>query len=229
MRPNVARRARRERPAGKTCRGEARVRGHDPPAARGGFNGGDPSTVQPIADDLRAAGYRVVVVPYRKENPTGNVLGEIETVERHAENAKLRGPVVAYGVSSGGTLAAALASKGAVDGAVVAGGPMNLLTWFSLDGYFASQRYWSELGMSREDRRAASPYYRLAGEQSPQLMQFGDIDPLVSIMQGIEYWRVSVKDQADSKLTIMTLVPHTYQVRYRAEALRWLQQRWPAR
>lgn len=195
----------------------------------GGFNGGEPSTVAPIANDLRADGYRVVVVPYRKRNPTGNILGEIETVRDYAENAKLRGRVVAYGVSSGATLAAALASGGEVDGAVVAGGPMNLLTWFSLDGYFTSQRYWADLGMSRADRIQASPYYRIAGKQSPQLMQYGDIDPLVNVEQGISYWRAARKGQRDTSITVMTLAPHTYPERFRRQARAWIRQRWPPR
>ena len=192
----------------------------------GGFNGGDPSTVAPIAKDLRDDGYRVIVVPYRNRNPTGNVLGEIETVRDYAENAKLRGPVVTYGVSSGATLAAALASTGEVDGAVVAGGPMNLLTWFSLDGYFASQRYWAELGMSRADRMRASPYYRINGRQGPQLMLYGDLDPLVNVEQGISYERVASKGQPDTSITVMPLSPHTYPERFRRMARAWIMKRW---
>jgi acetyl esterase/lipase len=195
----------------------------------GGFNGGDPSTVAPIASDLRDDGYRVIVVPYLDRNPTGNVLGEINTVKSYAENAKLRGPVVTYGVSSGATLAAALASRGEVDGAVVAGGPMNLLTWFSLDGYLASQRHWIELGMSREDRRSASPYYRIAGKQSPQLMLYGDIDPLVSVEQGISYARVARRGQPDTTLKVMTIALHTFTERFRRQARAWIRQRWAPR
>jgi acetyl esterase/lipase len=195
----------------------------------GGFNGGDPSTVAPIAKDLRDDGYRVVVVPYREPNPTGNILGEIDTVRDYVENAKLRGPVVTYGVSSGATLAAALASRGEVDGAVVAGGPTNLLTWFSLDGYFASQRYWSQLGMSRADRVSASPYYRIAGKPSPQLMLYGDLDPLVNVEQGISYARVARKDQPDTTLKVMPLSPHTFPERFRRMAHAWIRQRWPPR
>ncbi|HEX8156866.1 MAG TPA: alpha/beta hydrolase [Solirubrobacteraceae bacterium] len=195
----------------------------------GGFNGGDPSTVAPIAKDLRDDGYRVIVVPYRDRNPTGNVLGEIDTVKDYADNARLRGPVVAYGVSSGATLAAALASRGEVDGAVVAGGPTNLVTWFSLDGYFASQRYWNQLGMSREDRRNASPYYRIGGRQTPQLMLYGDIDPLVNVEQGISYARAARRGQADTTLKVMTLSPHTYSERFRRMARAWITQRWPPR
>ncbi|MEA2232974.1 MAG: hypothetical protein QOD83_2790 [Solirubrobacteraceae bacterium] len=195
----------------------------------GGFNGGDPSTVAPIATGLRDDGYRVIVVPYRDRNPTGNVLGEIDTVKDYADNARLRGPVVAYGISSGATLAAALASRGEVDGAVVAGGPMNLVTWFSLDGYFASQRFWNQLGMSREDRRNASPYYRIEGRQSPQLMLYGDIDPLVNVEQGISYARAARRGQSDTTLKVMTLSPHTYPERFRRMARAWITQRWPPR
>jgi acetyl esterase/lipase len=195
----------------------------------GGFNGGDPSTVAPVASDLRDDGYRVIVVPYRDRNLTGNVLGEIETVKGYAENAKLRGPVVTYGVSSGATLAAALASRGEVDGAIVAGGPMNLLTWFSLDGYFASQRFWTDLGMSREDRINASPYYRIEGRQSPQLMLYGDIDPLVNVEQGISYARVARRDQPDTSIKVMPIAPHTYPERFRRLARDWIKQRWQPR
>lgn len=195
----------------------------------GGFNGGDPSTVAPVAKDLRDHGYRVIVVPYRDRNPSGNILRSINIVRDYAENAKLRGPVVTYGISSGATLAAALSSIGEVDGAVVAGGPMNLLNWFSLDGYFASQRYWNDLGMSREDRRRASPYYRVSGKQSPQLMLYGDLDPLVSVEQGISYARVSRRGQRDTSITVMTLAPHTYPERFRRQARAWIMKRWPPR
>jgi len=50
----------------------------------GGFTGGSPASVQPLADDLRAAGYDAIAVDYRSENPTGNILGEIATVRRRA-------------------------------------------------------------------------------------------------------------------------------------------------
>lgn len=195
----------------------------------GSFNGGNPSTVAPLARDLRGDGYRVIVVPYRDRNPNGNILDQIDTVKGYAANAKLRGPVVTYGVSAGATLAAALASRGEVDGAIVAGGPMNLLTWFSLDGRLAGQRYWIELGMSREDRRNASPYYRIAGKQSPQLMLYGDIDPLVNVEQGISYARVARKGQPDTSIKVMPFSAHWFPERFRSQARAWIRQRWAPR
>jgi acetyl esterase/lipase len=194
----------------------------------GGFNGGHPGSVEPIARDLRAAGYNAIAVPYRDENPTGNVLGEIATVRRYAQQAASHGPVVTYGVSAGGTLAAALAATGEVAGAVVAGGPTNLLTWTTVSP-LTIPSYWQNLGMSVADRRAASPYFRLTGRQSPQLLLYGDIDPIVTIDQGVNYYRAARKGQADTMYTLMNLAPHTFPQPYRAEARAWIQRHWPVR
>ena len=192
----------------------------------GGFNGGEPATVEPLAADLRGAGYHVIVVPYRDENPNGNILGEIATVNRYAKDAAAKGPVIAYGVSAGGTLAGALAARGEVAGAVVAGAPTNLLTWFC-PSPLTLPSYWAGLGMSTADRRAASPYFRLNGRQSPQLLLYGDIDPLVTINQGLDYNRAARKGQADTTFTLMTLSPHAYYDQYRVKARQWIQKRWP--
>lgn len=191
----------------------------------GGFNGGNPASVEPLASDLRAAGYTTIAVPYRDENPNGNVLGEIATVRRYAQEAERRGPVVAYGVSAGGSLAAALAAGGEVDGAVDVGGPTNLLTWFGL-APIPTDLYWRSLGMDREARREASPYYRLNGRQSPQLLLYGDIDLIVPVTQGLDYNRLAAKDQPDTTLMLMSLSPHSYWGGYRAMARQWIQARW---
>lgn len=194
----------------------------------GGFNGGEPASVEPIARDLRSAGYNAVAVPYRRDNPTGNVLGEIATVRRWAQAAADRGPVIAYGVSAGGTLAAALAATGEVAGAVVAGGPTNLLTWTCL-APLTIPSYWQALGMSTADRREASPYFRLSSRTSPQLLLYGDIDPLVTIDQGVNYHRAARRAQPDTTYTLMRLAPHTFPVQYRAAARDWITRRWPIR
>lgn len=193
----------------------------------GGFNGGVPSSVEPLAGDLRGAGYHVVAVPYRDDNPDGNILGEIATVRRHAERARAVGQVVAYGVSAGATLAAALAATGDVAGAVVAGGPTNLLTWVCL-APLTSAAYWRSLGMTPADRRAASPIYRLNGRQSPQLLMYGDVDPLVTVDQGLSYQHAARRAQPDTTFTLMTLSPHAFRREYRNQARRWIQARWPA-
>lgn len=194
----------------------------------GGFNGGEPKSVEPIARDLRAAGYNAIAVPYRDENPTGNVLGEIATVRRYAQQAAPRGPVITYGVSAGGTLAAALAASGEVAGAVVAGAPTNLLTWISVTP-LTIPSYWQNLGMSAADRRAASPYYRLSSRSSPQLLLYGDIDPIVTIDQGVNYYRAARRSQPDTTYTLMPLSPHAFREPYRAAAREWIKQRWPIR
>ncbi len=192
----------------------------------GGFNGGQPASVEPIVSELQGAGYNALAVPYRDENPTGNVLGEIATVRRYAREAEARGPVIAYGVSAGGTLAGALAATGEVAGAVVAGGPTNLLTWICVSP-LTLPSYWQNLGMTTADRRAASPYYRVTSRTSPQLLLYGDIDPLVTVDHGINYYRVASKHQADTKFTLMTLAPHTFAQAYRDAARAWIKQRWP--
>jgi acetyl esterase/lipase len=192
----------------------------------GGFIGGSPASVAPLASDLRSAGYDAIAVDYRRGNPTGNVLGEIETVRRQVRAAELRGPVIAYGVSAGGTLAAALAARGEVDGAVVAGGPTNLLSWIGLSP-LPTEGFWQHMGMDHNARREASPIFRLNGAQSPQLLLYGDIDLLVPIDQGLNYERAAVRDQPDTTLTLMPISPHAYWPTYRAMARRWIEARWP--
>jgi translation initiation factor 2 alpha subunit (eIF-2alpha) len=82
--------------------------------------------------------------------------------------------------------------------------------------------------MSRADRRTASPYYRLDGRQSPQLLLYGDVDLLVPLEQGINYYRAAAKGQSDTSLRIMSLTPHTIPPpRYRVQAREWIQARWP--
>jgi acetyl esterase/lipase len=193
----------------------------------GGFAGGDPSSVVPLANDLRAAGYDAIAVDYRTENPNGNVLGEIATVRRKVAAVEGRGPVVLYGVSSGGTLAAALAARGEVAGAVVASGPTNLLTWIGL-APLPTPQFWQRLGMDDNARREASPYYRLDGHQSPQLLLYGDIDLIVPIDQGLSYLHAAQRDQPDTTFRLMGVSPHAYWPSYRTVAREWIEARWPA-
>lgn len=195
----------------------------------GGFTGGSPADVEPIVRDLRAAGYAATAIAYRDENPTGNVLGQIATVRRHARQASARGPVVAYGVSAGGTLAAALAARGEVAGAVVYAAPTNLLTWLCVP-CLTTPGYWSKLGMDAQTRRQASPYFRLSGGQSPQLLLYGDLDHIVPIDQGINYFRASLRGQPDTKLQLMPLALHgIFRQPFPARAREWIQRRWPVR
>ena len=194
----------------------------------GGFIGGGPGSVEPLAADLRAAGYDAVAVDYRSENPTGNVLGEIATVRRRVMEAEVRGPVIAYGVSAGGTLAAALAARGEVAGAVVAGAPTNLLNWIGIAAP-PTQLFWQRMGMDRNARIQASPYYRLNGDASPQLLLYGDVDLIVPIDQGMNYYRAARKVQTDTTFTLMTISPHAYWNSYRTLARQWIEARWPAR
>jgi dipeptidyl aminopeptidase/acylaminoacyl peptidase len=146
-----------------------------------------------------------------------------------ARDAAKRGPVVAYGMSAGATLAAALAATGEVDGAVVAGGPTNLLNWICVSPYLTTARFWRDVGMDRNARRLASPVFRLNGHQSPQLLQYGDIDPLVPIDQGLQYFEAAVKGQPDTSFQLMPISPHTYPAAYRVKAREWIQARWPIR
>ena len=194
----------------------------------GGFIGGSPASVQPLADDLKAAGYNAIAVDYRSENPTGNVLGQIATVRKRVMEFEERGPVIAYGVSAGGTLAAALAATGEVAGAVVAGGPTDLVHWIGLSP-LPTPQFWRRTGMSTADRRRASPVFRLNGDQSPQLLLYGDIDLLVPVEQGLNYNRASLRGQPDTTFMLMPLSPHTFWPSYRHLAKTWIQTRWPAR
>ncbi len=162
--------------------------------------------------------------------PLGNVERAIEDIDRQVKAVK--GPVVLYGVSAGGTLAASLAATGQVAGAINVSGPTDLTRWTTVFPYRKNGlriatvfRYWEDLGMDTAAKRRASPYHRLKGRQSPQLLMYGAADPLVSYDQGNEYWRKARVFQRD---TILETLPDQHRHPWYAHlrALKWLDRRY---
>lgn len=183
----------------------------------GGWQHSDAEAMAPWVRDFEAHGIRARVVTY----PTWDVLNAIRTVGEIADAEQ--GPVVAYGISAGGTIAAALAASGHVAGAVNVAGPTDLTRWVTPSGLEMMDR----LGMTVADRRAASPYWRLDGRQSPQLVQCGAADVLVTCEQGLNYVRAAKRGQRDTRLQVM-INGHVQSWRDRVVAREWIAARWPS-
>jgi len=122
----------------------------------GAWAGGSPAELEPLAVKYRGLGYNAISIEYRDGN--NNILHQIDNVQAQVSKYRARGPVVLYGVSAGGTLAAALAAAGKVDGAVVVGAPTDLPTWSSnpYRGFFA-RKVLEALGMTPAEVRDACP------------------------------------------------------------------------
>lgn len=197
----------------------------------GAWVGGTPAELEPLAAKYRTLGYNAISVNYRDGD--NNILHLIDNVQAEVSKHQDKGPVVLYGVSAGGTLAAALAANGKVDGAVVIGAPTDLPTW-SANPYQGSlaRKVLNALGMTPAQVREASPIGRLSGRPAPQLLQYGDSDEFVPPQQGATYARAARKLQADIKFETMGGVDHTaalaYTPAYAGHAQAWIQQRWPA-
>lgn len=183
----------------------------------GGFQHADPRTMDPWIQDFQKHGIRARAINY----PLRSVLAAIEHVRRIAA-AEPR-PVVAYGISAGGTIAAALAATGDIAGAVNIAGPTDFTRWVTPAGITIMH----QIGMTtREQQRAASPYRMLAGHQAPQLVQCGLADPLVTWDQCQRYAAAAFKGQPDTRLMSM-LNAHAQSPRDRNIAREWIHARWP--
>lgn len=186
----------------------------------GGWHSGDPSSMIPWRDDFEAHGYRTRIVGY----PLGNVTRSIDHVDAIAQEARRNGkPVVAYGVSAGGTIAAALAAAGRVDGGVDVFGPTNFVRWLSPVGL----NVMLAAHMSKAEKVSASPYSRLNGMQAPQLLQCGLLDPVTTYEQCTNYVVAARRGNRDTTLHTM-LNAHAQWPSDRARARAWVQARWPA-
>lgn len=186
----------------------------------GGWQSGDPTSMYTHRDELEADGYRTRVVAY----PLGNVTASIDYVDAIAQEERLAGgPVIAYGISSGGTIAAALAAAGRVDGGVDVIGPTNFTTWLSPAG----QVIMLLANMTPAEKVSASPYYRLNGQQTPQLLQCGILDVITTYDQCTSYRTQAALGNPDTTLQAM-LNSHAQWPSDRDRARAWLQARWPA-
>lgn len=175
----------------------------------------DPAMMRPQVDALRARGYRARAITY----PLGSPLKAIRYVETYVR--RIPGPVILYGLSAGGTIAAALAAKGEVAGAVDMVGPTDLLRWttpFGLATRVALHR-------SRQELKDASPYWRLNGRQSPQLVVCGRYDTYVPCRQSAAYVRAARQGQRDTNL-LMTLGEHEDRPSDTLRAVSWIARRW---
>jgi acetyl esterase/lipase len=195
----------------------------------GAWAGGSPAELEPLAAQYRSLGYNAVSIEYRDGN--NDIVHLIDNVQAQVSKYRSNGPVVLYGVSAGGTLAAALAAAGKVDGAVVIGGPTDLPAWSS-NPYraFLARQVLDALGMKRDEFREASPIRRLSDRPAPQLLQYGDRDQFVPFEQGATYARAARKRQPDIKLETLKGVDHSRlgtTPASVAHALEWIRRRWP--
>ncbi|MEA2221360.1 MAG: hypothetical protein QOJ35_3986 [Solirubrobacteraceae bacterium] len=186
----------------------------------GGWQSGGSASMIPYRDDLEAHGYRTRLVDY----PLGSVTRAIDYTDAIAQAERLRGePVIAYGLSAGGTIAAALAAAGRVDGAIDVVGPTDFTRWVSPVGIAIMLT----LGMSEAEKRSASPAWRLNGLQTPQLLQCGLVDPITTYDQCTRY--VSLARSGNTDTTLQTMVNAHGQWDGDGDLARaWLQARWPA-
>ena len=186
----------------------------------GGWQSGDPTSMYTHRDEFEAHGYRTRVVAY----PLGNVTNSIDYVDAIAQEERLGGdPVIAYDISSGGTIAAALAAEGRVDGGVNVIGPTDFTTWVSPVGLLIMLL----ANMSQAEKVSASPYWRLNGDQTPQLLQCGLLDPVTTYDQCPRYTTRAAQGNPDTMLQSM-LNAHAQWPADRDRARLWVQARWPA-
>lgn len=185
----------------------------------GGWKSGDPRSMTTHRDELAADGYRTRIVAY----PLGSVTASIDYVDAVAQRERvLGGPVIAYGISAGGTIAAALAAAGRVDGSIDVIGPTNFTTWLSPSGLAIMLL----AKMSAAEKVSASPYFRLNARQSPQLLQCGLLDVVTTYDQCTNYTAQAQRGNPDTTLQTM-LNTHTQSSADRALARAWIRARWP--
>ncbi len=187
----------------------------------GGWQKVWPGTLRAWGRDFDAHGYNAVLTSY----PAGNVRKATEYVRTLAAQAQARGGVViAYGISAGGTIAASLAATGDVDGAVNVVGPLDFTRWFTPGG----QHIMRQLKMGPAEQRLASPFWRLNGKQTPQLIQCGLLDPIVTFDQCSRYVGAAKRRNVDTTLDLMANAHGQWEFPDRLRARKWIQQRWPA-
>jgi dienelactone hydrolase len=189
----------------------------------GGWQAANPADMDPWVEDFHRHGIRAVSTTYP--------LHDVNAAVRYARwfVAQLPKPVVAYGISAGGTIAMDLAADGSVAGAVNVVGPTNLTTWGTPAGKYI-------LGlMPALDRRAASPIYDLTPNASPMLLQCGTRDlwvpcgrnPKAKGSQSAAFVKRAKRFQSDVRLSRMTDVAHGQLRSGMRVARQWIERRWP--
>lgn len=182
----------------------------------GGWMTGGPEQMQPWVEDFARVGIRARAISY----PLGSVIRAIEHVGRVASR-----DTILYGISAGGTIAAALAASGDVAGAVNVVGPTDFPSWVTPSGLYIKHR----LRMSRSEQIRASPLRRLRGRQAPILLQCGIADPLVDFpTQCIAYRDAARRGNPDTTLQLMPAA-HAQSRAFRVRARQWVRARLTAR
>jgi acetyl esterase/lipase len=179
----------------------------------GGFFEGrasDPDNLV-VCGELAARGFRARVVEYPLRDLPGAVRAADAAAARH------RSRVYAVGDSAGGTLAALLAVRGRVDGAVAFAAPTDLLSWPAEAGW------WGRFGATHAERRAASPYRRVTRRSAPLLLMHDPRDIVVPFGQSERLARkvpraVLVRARAG-------YLAHVWRPANRRYAMRWLSRR----
>ena len=186
----------------------------------GGWQTNDNSEMSGWSSDFQAYGYRTVFVEY----PLGSVTRSIDYTATVARRERLRGePVIAYGISAGGTIASALAAEGIVDGAVNIVGPTDFTRWDSAAGAVIMLA----AKMSSAEKRSASPFWRLGPNAAPQLLQCGKLDVVTPWSQCTRFVARAAGFNPDTTLQGM-LNAHDQWPGDRDRARAWVQARWPA-
>lgn len=172
------------------------------------------SDMRPWERDFEAHGIDAEIVYY----PLRDVNRAISYVRARARAHP--GPVIPYGLSAGGTIAAALAAEGSVRAGVNIVGPTDFTRWTG-----AGLVVMRQIGMtSYWHKRSASPYWRLGPWASPVLQQCGIADPLVTYEQCWRHHTGSRRYQRDTRLDPM-LDGHHQTPWDRNAARRWVIQR----
>jgi acetyl esterase/lipase len=158
------------------CRASGPVRGGLVLLHPGGFVlGATAHRLRTLCRPWARAGFDVVAV----DLPLADVPGDLRRARaatRALRATEGRRPVLAYGESTGGTLAAWLAVRHHVDAAAAVAAPSDLLTW-------QTDAYWTDLvHLDRAGRRAASPLRRIA-RPAPLLLLHSPDDTAVPYAQ----------------------------------------------
>ena len=142
----------------------------------GAWYGGSASSSADLCSAVAALGYRARSLDY----PLRSVGGSIEYAQAAAAQERRHGrPVYAAGTSAGGTIAAYLAVRGRVDGALAVAPLSDMVDWREPWAGF-----WDGLGMTPELRRRWSPYHNL-GRSSPLQIVHSRQDEVVPYEQSV--------------------------------------------
>lgn len=177
----------------------------------GAWYGGSASSSADLCSEAAALGYRARSLEY----PLRSVGGSIEYAQAAAsEERRLGRPLYAVGTSAGGTIAAYLAVRGRVDGALAVAPLSDMVDWREPWAGF-----WDGLGMTPELRRRWSPCHNV-GRSAPLQIVHSRQDEVVPYEQSVRMVR-----RCGAPCDLVTLAQgggHTMSVVWQLPAaLRW--------